>query len=215
MMYNIYIFEDNVDYVLKIKEYINSYTKKHPEFSISIIHHIYANFDKEVDNLINGSSKSNIYLLDIELGNKTTGLQIAKKIRTIDFDGYIIFLTSHVELTGSAFNYNLKALNFIDKSNPNIAGLLSTAFGQIQFESKDTEIDTSTLTYSYKSVHYNIPYSDILFIETQGNRRNLIIHTKLKSFEYPDSLNTLGKELPTYFYRCHKSYIINSKRLNR
>jgi len=212
-MYNIYIFEDSVDYVLRIKKYIESYNNEHQNFDISKIHHINDNFNDEVDNLVTSSSKSNIYLLDIELGNNTTGLQIAKKIRTIDFDGYIIFLTSHVELTSSTFNYNLKALNFIDKSNPNIASLLFSAFDQIQIESNVSTINVGTLNYPYKSAHYNIPYNDILFIETQGNRRNLMIHTKLKSFEFPDSLSSIEKLLPSYFYRCHKSYIINPKKV--
>lgn len=214
-MYTIYIIENDLLFSSSLKLLLKVYCDNHSHFKFNKICLITHNFDNFIKELPKSSSKNTIYLLDLELGHKLNGLVIAKKIRKFDHDGYIIFLTSHVELTGCAFNYNIKALNFIDKGNPNFKQLLFGAFDQICLETQHSTSkrlvaeESNNLVYSYKSFHYKIPMNEILYIETHGLKRCLLIHTIETTYEYPKSLNELLAILPENFYRCHKSYIVN------
>ncbi|MDR0273235.1 MAG: LytTR family transcriptional regulator DNA-binding domain-containing protein [Clostridiales bacterium] len=53
-------------------------------------------------------------------------------------------------------------------------------------------------------------YEDILFFETDPvNSRWIIMHTKFKNYDLIGTLNNLAKTLPSNFFRCHKSFLVN------
>jgi two-component system response regulator AgrA len=220
-MHRIYVFEDNLQFSLGVENLLKEYSEKHSDFIIKELHIVNSNFIASIEAMPKKSSKYNIYLLDINLNDNINGLEVAKRIREFDFDGYIIFFTQHIELAICALRYNIKPLNFIDKGNPNPKELIFTALQQILYELKYThEIaltneTSNTLIYTYKSFQYRISYSDILFIETHVAKRCLLIHTLSTTYEYPQSLSKLSSLLPKNFYRCHKSYIVNKSKITK
>ena len=63
-----------------------------------------------------------IYFLDIALGVDMTGLTLAQEIRKYDPRGFIIFVTTHSEMSYMTFIYKLEALDFILKDAPEELG---------------------------------------------------------------------------------------------
>lgn len=59
-----------------------------------------------------------IYFLDIALGADMTGLTLAQEIRKYDPRGFIIFVTTHSEMSYMTFIYKLEAMDFILKDDP-------------------------------------------------------------------------------------------------
>ncbi len=57
-----------------------------------------------------------------------------------------------------------------------------------------------------------IAVEDILFIER--NQRNTYIHIGQDSYKIEKSLKHLVKELPDYFIRVHKSYLVNKNKIS-
>ena len=63
-----------------------------------------------------------IYFLDIDLKTDMTGLTLAQEIRKYDPRGFIIFITTHSEMSYMTFIYKLEALDFILKDDPEELG---------------------------------------------------------------------------------------------
>ena len=74
----------------------------------------FSKFDKSFENKIN-EKKSKIYILDIEIKDSISGIDIARKIRKDDWDSIIIFVTSHNELGYQALKAQIMLLDFISK----------------------------------------------------------------------------------------------------
>lgn len=56
-----------------------------------------------------------IYFFDIDLQTNITGLTLAERIRKYDPFGYIIFITSHIDMWRLTFEYKVSALDFVEK----------------------------------------------------------------------------------------------------
>jgi len=54
-------------------------------------------------------------------------------------------------------------------------------------------------------------FSDILFFE--ANRKKVLIHTGGQELSYYESFENLAAALPAHFIRCHRSYIVNTQRV--
>ncbi len=221
---NIYLVEDNSTFSGKLRTMIQEFAINHAVWDGCNIIHVNSDYMDFIDNRRNDSFEKAIYIFDIELSNtEETGLSLAQKLRTFDFESYIIFVTSHIEMTSMTYQYNLKALNFVYKSDPNFRLLLMQAFEQIDYElrhrSRRTAIpeyiqwDVPRLRYAYHSNYYNLRIEDILFIETHGLKRQLIIHTADGEFNHPGPLKSIKSELGTYFIQTHRTTLAQAKHI--
>ena len=55
----------------------------------------FTKYTSELKTIIDDNSTRKVYIMDIELETKTSGIEIAKMIREKDWESEIIFLTSH------------------------------------------------------------------------------------------------------------------------
>ena len=62
-----------------------------------------------------------------------------------------------------------------------------------------------------EGVTYRILYKNILFFEA-GNKL-VTMHTAGQAIHYYDSMDNLTVVLPTYFIRCHRGYIVNTRKI--
>ena len=219
---NIYLIEDNKAYARKLRSCIEKFTAGKAIWSSSNILHIEKNYLEFIEKKKFDSFEKAIYVFDIELENvEETGLSLAQKLRTFDFDSYIIFVTSHIEMTAMTYQFNLKALNFIYKGNPNFELLLTQAFEQIDLElrhrsrcetpNEDIEENVPRLKYAYQSNYYNLKLDDILYVETHGLKRQLIIHTMEDTFIHPGPLKALKKDLGVHFIQTHRTTLAQAR----
>lgn len=164
---------------------------------------------------MNTIAGSGIYFLDIDLHSDMNGLLLAQKIRQKDPRGFIIFITTHSEMSYMTFTYKVEALDFIIKDKPNE---LHTRIHQCildayyKYKSPQNSIHKNFTCFSGEK-EYCILLDDILFFETSLNAHKLLLHEFDKIIEFTGKLSEIEKELPDVFYRLHRSFLINKKHI--
>ena len=58
---------------------------------------------EDILSYLDNNSVSGLYFLDIDLKNKNNGLKLAEKIREYDPRGFIVFVTTHAEMSYLTF----------------------------------------------------------------------------------------------------------------
>lgn len=112
-MLNVYVCEDNPKQLKSIETIINDFI---------IIH----NLDMQItlattkpDELlrnVSDSPQTGMYFLDVDLKSNMNGLTLAKEIRKYDPRGFIVFITTHAELTYLTFYTKLKQWIILSKT---------------------------------------------------------------------------------------------------
>ena len=149
------------------------------------------------------NNTTHVLLLDIDLKSSISGLEIAEKIREIDKNVYIIFITGHFEFSQLA--YKCKTFDFLQKPltkerfEETILRLYSDIFGN---KTRYIRLDKD------KAV---IKEDSIRFIKKEGMK--VIFHTDTRDYEVYSSFSKIHDMLPYNFVRCHKSYIVNMSKI--
>ena len=152
-----------------------------------------------------------IYFLDIELGTDMTGLTLAQEIRKYDPRGFIIFITTHSEMSYMTFIYKLEALDFILKDDPEQLGKRvyeCILKANQRFASVNNKVQANFSVKVNEKV-YTVDYDDILFFETSPNVHKIILHCKNRQMEFLGKIKEIEKEVDERFYRCHRSFLVN------
>ena len=152
-----------------------------------------------------------IYFLDIALGTDLTGLTLAKELRKYDPRGFIIFVTTHSEMSYMTFIYKLEALDFILKDDPE--ELEQRIYECIlkanqRFASVNNKIHANFSVKVNEKV-FTVDYDEILFFETSPNVHKIILHCKHRQMEFLGKIKDIEKEVDERFYRCHRSFLVN------
>lgn len=148
----------------------------------------------------------NVVILDIEFhGQDITGLDIAKKIRKINKDCYLIFTTSHFEYVMQA--YQFKTFDYLIKNAITVDSLSNTLNRLF-----DDMSNSNNSFFKIDNKGTFIDLNDIQFIEKNGMK--LIFHASHKNYEAYNSFSKIQNKLPNTFVRCHKSFIANMKNIN-
>jgi len=133
-MFTIYIVEDDTITARTTTNYIQEYSDTNKHFIVSDFHVRTDNFETFIEDIPHISSRYNIYIIDIHLNASINGIDIARKIREFDFNGYIIIFTTHVEFTSKVLSYNLKVINYIQKSDDAYTLKLNSTLNTIVYE---------------------------------------------------------------------------------
>lgn len=152
-----------------------------------------------------------IYFLDIALETDMTGLTLAQEIRKYDPRGFIIFVTTHSEMSYMTFIYKLEALDFILKDNPEELGKRvyeCILKANQRYASANNKVQAN---YSVKvnDKVFTVDYDDILFFETSPNVHKIILHCRNRQMEFLGKIKEIEKEVDGRFYRCHRSFLVN------
>lgn len=146
------------------------------------------------------SNKVDVVLLDINLNNNTVnGLDVAKQIRKINKECYVIFTTGHIEYLWNAFK--CKTFDYLYKplSEVEVEDTLERLFDDIN------GLPKKYLKISNKNIMVDV--NEIQYISREGMK--LIYHTVSSNFETYSSFSKIENSLPDNFVRCHKSFIAN------
>ena len=152
-----------------------------------------------------------IYFLDIALGTDMTGLILAQEIRKYDPRGFIVFITSHSEMSFLTFQYKVEALDFILKDHPQQMQrqICECMKHVMQKYSKITRGSGKTISITRGGRRITLEYQEIIFFETSSNEHKLIVHTKNKSIEFFGKMKEIENEVGEEFIRCHRAYLVN------
>ncbi len=211
MKFNIIICEDVKSTLIKIASVVIEYFEGR-EFEFDC-HQIQSDFSKALEYAGASDNCRNIYLLDIELASNVNGLNLAQKIREYDYLGYIIFITSHTELSMTALSYKLKILDFIDKTDMQLKKRLTECFDTVIKESSVIKNEDKHIMIKSGLDYFPVILSDIIYIETDSIGRKIIIHTPSRTIESYTPLKEIAKELDGRFFRCHRAIIVNTEKI--
>lgn len=211
-MLPIIICEDNSIQREKIKAYIKEITAKEQyDYSLALCT---GKVQEVIDFLNYESNFPCIYILDVDLQNKINGIKLAEIIRKKDISGYIIFITTHSEMTFLTFKYKVGAIDYIIKDNGAIVKeRLSECLKYIDEIHSSKASKENYITFKQDDRIINIALNDIFFIETSTNSHKIIIHEENRQIEIYNSLSDIESSLSKDFYRCHRSYLVNRKKI--
>lgn len=151
-----------------------------------------------------------LYFLDIDLKHKLSGMILAQKIRKLDPEAKIVFITTHAELAMLTFQFQIEALDFIIKDESEqlkqrIISCIQTAHERYLHHPLTNE------NYFTVEIHNRIEkfaYNEIIFITTAKTAHKLSIHTINRVVEFYGEFQDAVDEKKG-LVRCHRSYIVN------
>ena len=157
------------------------------------------------------AENTGLFFLDIDLRSDMNGLTLAQRIRQIQPRCFIVFITSHSEMSFLTFQYKAEALDFIVKdSAEHIKSKIHECLLDVnsKYTSSNNNV-TRTFTINQNDKRIVIDYNDIIFFETFNNIHKIILHARKRVIEFTGQLKDIEQQLDYRFYRCHTSYIIN------
>lgn len=161
------------------------------------------------------SQNTGIYFLDIDLKCDMNGMKLAQQIRLYDPRCFIIFVTSHSELSYMTFQYRVEAMDFVLKDNPaeakfKIRECLLNALERYTLQTNKTH---KLYTIEIGDRRISVDYNDILFFETSSNIHKVILHAKDRQIEFSSTIKDIEKMLDDTFIRCHRSFLVNKNNI--
>lgn len=146
-----------------------------------------------------------LVILDIEMPG-IDGISLAKKLRELSEDVYIVFLTSHIEF--ALEGYEVNALRYLTKpiNHQKLKEILDYIFAK--------QNKSDVLWIKTDDSEEKIKLSDILYFESQN--QNVIINTENKTFITRYNLGDFEKELTDKgFIRIHRGYLVSLKKISK
>lgn len=204
-MIRIIVVEDEKKYVKKVKDIV---TKISIKFESDIDLKIYSKFNSDLEKEINEIEIKKIYIIDIELDNSLSGIDIANKIRECDWDSEIIFATNHDKMFETVYRNVVDVFDFIEKFHE-FDKKLEFDLNKIFEKNFDNEM----FTYKNGKVNLQIYYRSILYICRDKADRKLILKTKNNSYILNDGLYKLLAKLDSRFVLANKSCIVNKTKI--
>lgn len=178
--------------------------------------------DKEIEIFETGSVKEtleiiteneiDIFLMDIQLEDGN-GYELAKKIRQMEQYKlkHIVFITAVPTHAMNAYE-NTHCYSYILK--PIDQELLEDQLHTLikYGTNKSDDVQGDYIELDLKSCKYLVKAEEILYMEAINQKK--YIKTTKECIELSRiNLSTLSEKLPDYFVRCHKSFIVNRKRI--
>lgn len=207
-MVRVFICEDNKVEAENLKKVINdTILIENLDFKIE---GIFNNAQKMLNYLETTNEVKGIYFLDVDLKDEINGIQLAAKIRKKDPDGFIIFITTHGELSYLTFNYKVEALDYIMKDDYlNVSNKIRECLiyinEKIQLKSKERK--NFLVKINDRSI--SIDFDKIIFFETTSRLHRIKLHATNRTVTFYGSMKDVLGKLDNRFIQCHRSYIIN------
>lgn len=153
-----------------------------------------------------------IYFLDIDLKAKINGIELAAEIRKYDPRGFIVFITTHSEMSYITFLCKVEAMDFIIKDNftdieDRIHQCIMNANEKYSAKTVSELQKNFTMRIDDKVIH--MEYKKILFFETSPIKHKVILHAIDRQIEFYANMKEIEEEVDDRFVRCHQSYLVN------
>ena len=154
-----------------------------------------------------GLDKIDVFIFSVVVVNDIM-INCAKRIRTRKINAYIVFVTNATKSNIQNLvrpSIGLSGLLFIP---PEKAALYQT-INEIVMEHTATGDTGEMFTVKSSSEYHKIPLRKILYFQSQ--EKKIILATEKQEIEFYSSLSAITEQIPEYFVRCYKSFIVNTK----
>ena len=157
------------------------------------------------EELLSGGGQIDICFLDIQMKGMD-GMETARKLRAFKFRGFLIFITVLKEMVFQSFE--VQAYDYLVKpvDEKQFEKTMERLFASMQNVGEDSLL----VQQGYE--RRIVPKDEIVFCEVIDRK----IYLNLASGEvvdYYERIENLETKLDSYFFRCHRSYLINLKHL--
>lgn len=200
-MLKIVIIDDSKEDRVKIKKIVDSVFT---DCEVAM----FSQLSEDLENEIKDSDNHKIYIIDIELGGKESGIKIAKMIREVSYNNEIIFISNHDKMFELVHRSVFEVFDFIEKFH--------------DFEKrlkKDLKIilnrnfDNKMFIYNSCNASLSIFYRNILYIYRETEERKLVIVTDNNKYKVALNVNEIMPYLDQRFKQVHRSCIVNLDRV--
>lgn len=159
-------------------------------------------------------SSCDIAFLDVDLNQKKyTGMDVARRLRSVRSDAIIFFVTNYIEYAPEG--YEVQAFRYVLKNE--VPNKLVDYLKQALAEHKKTR---ETIKIQVCGELIDIYLKDILYLESQQHK--VIVHIQrndrksIKQYVFYASLSQLEQQLEAQgFLRVHKSYLVNMEHIKK
>ncbi len=153
-------------------------------------------------------SRFDAVLMDIELGEDKTSFPYVQAISNVAPELPVIYVTG--------YNDRYAQLVFLTDTAP--AGYITKPVSEsILRQYLDRLVDKSrvapALTFSQRGKELSVSPEQILYLESRNHA--VVIRTGGGEFLVYEKLSSFSDRLPTFFIQCHKSFIVNMKKIAR
>ena len=211
-MINVFICEDNKQQREKFKKLIED---------IIMIE----NFDMQMTlstenpydiiDYLKNNNISGLYFLDVDLKTNINGIKLAEQIREYDPRGFVVFVTTHAEMSYLTFMYKVEAMDYIIKDNyKNVKERIHECIinANRKYSSKATDLQKNFTIKSQDKI-INIEYNKILFFETSTTIHKIVLHALDRQVEFYAKMKDVEAKIDNRFYRCHRSFLVNKNHI--
>lgn len=200
------IVEDEKDSTKQIKEVINKIKYKIDQ---EVKTYEFTGFNKNLANMIDNVDERTIYVLDIELKNSKSGIEIASLIREKDWNSEIIFITNHDKMFETVYRNVYNVFDFIEKYH-DMDKRLYNDFKTILKQN----VDKKMFSYKGRNVDLEIYLNSILYIYRDKEDRKLIIVTDSSTFTISMGVKEILEMLDERFKMVHRACIVNTDKVS-
>ena len=200
------LYDDMKEFREKTEKLIREIVKKEGK---ECVIESYEKYNEKFRKTIEDNQVTKIYLLDIDVPNSESGIDIARRIRKNDWNSVIILITSHIEMGYEALKAKIMLLDFISKYHNWKNNLIKTVKEAIKRIDQNNilMIESGTMTH-------RIYLSDILYIVRDNVDRKCSIKTiDGHDISINKSLSEIGEKLDDRFYLSHRSCYVNIERI--
>ena len=179
-----------------IREQINELIQKEKEG-------VCPEFYETGDSLLAAGKQFDIVFLDIQMDG-TDGIETAKKLRQMDEDTILIFITAIREYVFKAFD--VAAFHYLLKpiEEDKFHEVFQRAKRELEKRKKQRR---ETIFIKTRNRSFTLEKDSILYIESKAKKVG--IHTKGETIEAYVSMKEMEAQLGDGFYRCHRGYLVN------
>jgi len=145
-------------------------------------------------------------LIDVVLGDGIDGMQTARRLRELDEDLPIVFVTSSTEY--AVEGYDVQALHYLVKpvSVEQMQSVFSRCASLVERHRRTVELTSNRTTE-------HILVRDIIYAEVWGNRTT--VHTRDRSWSTYTPLSQILEQANDTLLRCHRSFMVNMDHVAR
>lgn len=158
-----------------------------------------------------------IFFLDIEIEKEEKkGMEVANQIRQHNPSAVIVFVTTHSEFMPLTFQYQVSALDFIDKSlNPEeFSHRIESALYYAMENSQKNGQSEELFIFHSSETQFQVPFAEILYFETSSTAHKLCLYTYDERIEFYGSMTDIVK-MDKRLFQCHRSFIVNPANITR
>ena len=195
----IYLCDDSKSDILRLKHYLDTYTGR---MKLAFDPVSFSSGEELLSAFTQTRQKPELIFLDIFMPD-LNGMEAAKQLRAMHYQGGIIFTTSSTE--HAMDSYEVDALYYLQKP-----------YERRHFENAMTRCGSllqkakPCYTFTQRKKEYSIPYSDIVFFET-GQSHTIFLHTVSGIHSFPGTLTQITDFFRGFdcFLSVGRSYFIN------